>query len=254
MEMRCAVLNNYDRIADLYDEYVTAEYDIGFWLKECEGVEQVLEITAGTGRVTLPLLRAGKRITAVDVAFRPLERLRAKVAETGLQVETVQADMRELDLGRRFPLVIIPFQSLEELTDGCDVTATLRGVRAHLSEGGRALITLHNPAKQNETNARVLRLVNDSTLKNGNRLLFWSARTFDSESRIGTSYQFYEEYDVDGLLHRKRMFSPKYRVYGKEEFTLIADRAGLHIAKEWGGYDWSPLGPDSCFMIFELRA
>jgi SAM-dependent methyltransferase len=247
------MLNNYDRIADLYDLYVTADYDIGFWKKECAGAGEVLEITAGTGRVTLPLLRAGLRITAVDVALHQLERLKKKAEDAGLSVETVQADMRDLDLGRRFPLVIIPFQSLQELTDSCDVTATLRGVRAHLTENGRALITLHHPDAQNAGTARTLHLVNDSELKNGNRLLFWNARTFDAESNTGTSYQLYEEYDVDGTLHRKRLFSPKYRVYPKEEFTELATRAGLRITREWGGYDWSPLTEKSCFMIFELQ-
>ena len=52
--------NSYDRIADLYDHYVTVDYDIQFWLDECRDVDEVLEVTAGTGRVTLPLLRAGR--------------------------------------------------------------------------------------------------------------------------------------------------------------------------------------------------
>jgi len=247
------MLNNYDRIADLYDLYVTADYDIGFWKTECADAGDVLEITAGTGRVTLPLLKAGLRITAVDVAMHQLERLKKKAEDENLTVETVQADMRDLDLGRRFPLVIIPFQSLQELTDSCDVTAALRGVRAHLADGGRALITLHHPGAQSAGSSRALLLVNDSELKNGNRLLFWNARTFDAESNIGTSYQLYEEYDVDGVLHRKRLFSPKYRVYAKDEFAELASRAGLRITREWGGYDWSPLTEKSCFMIFELR-
>ncbi len=247
------MLNNYDRIADLYDLYVTADYDIGFWKTECVDAGEVLEITAGTGRVTLPLLKAGVRITAVDVAIHQLERLRDKAKAAGLSVETVQADMRELELGKRFPLVIIPFQSLQELTDSCDVTATLRGVRAHLAEDGRALITLHHPGQQNETTARALRLVNDTSLKNGNRLLFWNARTFDADTNIGTSYQLYEEYDVDGVLHRKRIFSPVYRVYGRDEFAELASRAGLRITQEWGSYDRSPLTENSCFMIFELK-
>ncbi|MCB2205052.1 class I SAM-dependent methyltransferase [bacterium] len=246
------MLNNYDRIADLYDLYVTADYDIAFWKKECAGVDKVLEITAGTGRVTLPLLREGVRITAVDVAYHQLERLRNKAREAKLEVETVVSDMRELELGRTFPLVIIPFQSLQELTDSCDVTATLRGVRAHIGEGGRAIITLHNPGKQDTVAARALRLVTDTEMKNGNRMLFWNARTFDAETNVGTSYQLYEEYDVDGVLHRKRIFTPRYRVYAKDEFAELASRANLRISNEWGGYDWSPLTDDSCFMIFEL--
>ena len=41
-------INNYDRIADLYDLYVTAEYDIAFWKKEGASAAEVLEVTAVT--------------------------------------------------------------------------------------------------------------------------------------------------------------------------------------------------------------
>jgi hypothetical protein len=149
--------------------------------------------------------------------------------------------------------VIIPFQSLEELTDPCDVTATLRRVRAHLAPNGRALITLHHAANRTGMDDRTLRLVDEWELKNGNRMLFWLSRKFDSDTRIGTSYQFYEEYDVDGTLHKKRLFTPTYRVFDEENIRSRVESAGLRITQSYGGYDHSPLSSDSCFMIFELR-
>ena len=247
------MLNNYDRIADLYDLYVTADYDLKFWEKECRDAGDVLEVTAGTGRVTLPLLRAGVRITAVDVSLAQLKKLRDKAGEAGLEVETHRADMRDFDLGRTFPTVIIPFQSLEELTEPCDVTATLRRVRAHLAPEGRAIITLHNAAMQNGREGQALQLVNEWELKNGNRQLFWISRRYNPVSGIGKSYQLYEEYDVDGVLHKKRLFSPSYRVYQEADIRARIESAGLRVTNAWGGYDHSPLGEESCYMIFELR-
>ncbi len=246
-------VNNYDRIADLYDLYVTAEYDISFWKKEGMGAEEVLEVTAGTGRVSLPLVRQGSKVTALDSSWKQLQRLQQKAAAEGLRIEAVKADMRDFDLKKTFPLVIIPFQSLQEIIDPCEVTAALRRVRVHLAAEGRAIITLHHPSTQTCTDGRLLRLVDEYTLPNGNRMLFWLARSYDADTHIGTSYQIYEEYDVDGLLHRKRLFTPKFRVFDRADIEQRIESAGLRITNAWGGYDWSPLTDESRFMIYELK-
>jgi SAM-dependent methyltransferase len=246
-------VNNYDRIADLYDLYVTADYDISFWKKEGLGASDVLEVTAGTGRVSLPLVRQGSKVTALDSSWKQLQRLQQKAASEGLHLDVVKADMRDFDLGKTFPLVIIPFQSLQELTDPCDATAALRRVRAHISEEGRAIVTLHHPSAQTCGDGRMLRLVDEYLLPNENRMLFWLARSYNAATNIGTSYQIYEEYDVDGLLHRKRLFTPKFRVFEREDIEQRIESAGLRITNAWGGYDWSPLTDESRFMIYELK-
>ena len=249
-----STVNNYDRIADLYDVYVTADYDISFWKKEGLGASEVLEVTAGTGRVSLPLVKQGSRVTAVDSSWKQLQRLRQKAEAQGLQLETVKADMREFDLAKTFPLVIIPFQSLQELTEPSDVTAALGRVRAHLAHDGRAIVTLHHPSSQTCGDGRQLRLVDEYPLPNANHMVFWLARSYDAETHIGTSYQIYEEYNVEGLLHSKRLFTPRYRVFEREDIEQRFTDAGLRITNTWGGYDWSPLTDDSRFMIFELKA
>ena len=245
--------NSYDRIADLYDHYVTADYDIAFWLQEAGSPGDLLEVTAGTGRVSLPLARAGHRVTAVDISYGLLKLLREKAESGKLQVETVHADMRDFDLRRTFPLVIVPFHSLEEIHDDCDVTAALRRVRAHLAPGGRALVTLHNPAAQSGGDAGLLRLMADDQLPNGNRMLFWHSRVYNQDTREGMSYQLYEEYDVDGTLRRKRLFTPHFHLRSRPEIEQLADRAGLKVSRAWAGYGHEEWTEEGRYMIFEMR-
>ena len=246
--------NSYDRIADLYDHYVKADYDLEFWLEEAREVDAVLEVTAGTGRVSLPLARAGKSVTAVDISSALLVQLKKKAEAEKLTIETVHADMRDFDLKRTYPLAIIAFHSLEEIHDDCDVTAALRRVRVHLAPRGRAIVTLHNPAAMLGGDAGYPKLIADEELPNGNRLLFWHARDYNPRTREGLSYQFYEEYDVDGLLKRKRLFSPHYHLRDRGEIEALADRAGLRVSKLWGGYGHEEFGEQSRYMIFEFRS
>lgn len=56
-----------DSVAEIYDLYVAADYDIPFFLHETANVEgPVLELTAGTGRLSLVLIQVGVQLTCVD--------------------------------------------------------------------------------------------------------------------------------------------------------------------------------------------
>ena len=62
---------------------------------------------------------------------------RCASAPRGLPVETVHADAREFELGRRVPLALAPMQTLQLLDDAADRAACLRRVADHLEPGGR---------------------------------------------------------------------------------------------------------------------
>jgi tRNA (cmo5U34)-methyltransferase len=74
------------------------------------GVQEVLDIGCGAGNYTLMLLKqvAGLNCTLVDLSLPMLERARERVTAAGAgRVETVQGDMREVELGEgRFDVVV----------------------------------------------------------------------------------------------------------------------------------------------------
>jgi SAM-dependent methyltransferase len=60
---------------------------------------EVLELGAGAGRITHPLLELGHPVVAVDNSAEMLAHVHG--------AETVLADLETLDLGRRFPVVVL---------------------------------------------------------------------------------------------------------------------------------------------------
>ena len=93
----------------------------------------VLDVGAGTGRVTLDLAARGVPVVALDVDAALLDALRHRAA--GLPVETVVADARDFALGRRFALVLVPMQTLQLLGGARGRAAFLTCALDHLEPG-----------------------------------------------------------------------------------------------------------------------
>jgi len=112
------------------------DLDLRTWRELAETARgPVLDVGAGTGRVTLDLARRGHEVVALDADGALLAALRERAG--GLLVDTLHADARELDAGdRRFPLIIVPMQTVQLLGGNAGRTAFLTRARAHLTEDG----------------------------------------------------------------------------------------------------------------------
>jgi SAM-dependent methyltransferase len=111
------------------------DLDLPLWralASEAGGV--VLDVGAGTGRVSLDLAARGVAVVAMDADASMLEALERRGA--GLPIETVIADAREFALGREFSLVIVPMQTLQLLGGRSGRAAFLARALDHLQPGG----------------------------------------------------------------------------------------------------------------------
>jgi SAM-dependent methyltransferase len=110
--------------------------DMPAWLELAERAGgPVLDVGAGTGRVSLALARAGHAVTAVDRDQALLDALGQRVA--GMDIETFCADARTLDLAERnYALCVMPMQTIQLLGGADGRVAFLRCARAHVRPGG----------------------------------------------------------------------------------------------------------------------
>jgi SAM-dependent methyltransferase len=94
----------------------------------------ILELGCGTGRVALHLARRGHEVWAVDVDADLVAATRERAR--GLPVHTEHADVRRLDLGHKFGLVIAAMQFVQMIGDEAARAEVLRRLVAHLQPGG----------------------------------------------------------------------------------------------------------------------
>jgi SAM-dependent methyltransferase len=243
---------DYDSVAEIYDLYVTADYDIPFFLSETANVEgPVLELTAGTGRLSLPLLQAGVRLTCVDGSQGMLDVLSRKLKERGLHAELRCVDVCHLQPQTSFQLAILPFQSLMEIVGEERQRQVLSSVFACLTPGGRFVCTLHNPVVRRTQVDGVLRIVGRFPTQDGTLVVSGFEQ---GGCPVVTRLQFFEFFGNDGHLRSKQLLPMEFVFVEKDHFESMARDAGFRVLELYGNYDRSPFDAiRSPVMIWVLQ-
>jgi len=139
----------YDKLAVYYDYDIGAshpEEDKKLYLsfaKKTGG--PILELGCGTGRITIPLLKAGYQVTGIDSSKEMLKRLKNKASELNLpskRLKLYRASMANFTLKQKFPLIIIPFCSFQYLLSEKEQDNCLSRIHEHLSSKGIFVLEL----------------------------------------------------------------------------------------------------------------
>jgi SAM-dependent methyltransferase len=249
-------INNYDYIADLYDIYVPVTFDIDFFIQETKKTSgEVLELMSGTGRVSIPLLEAGVKLTCVDLSAASNAILAEKLRQKGLNADVYTQDVCELDLQKQFDMIIIPFHSFTHITSLENQRKALARIKQHLLPGGTFICTLGNSNLRQIVVDGQLRLFRKYPLPDTDgMLLLWIAENKnDEDDRVVEAMQFYEEYDAGGVLQCKRLLELHFRLSSKEEFEQLAKEAGFQTTALYGDYAYSEYNAASPFAIWLLE-
>jgi SAM-dependent methyltransferase len=250
------------QLARLYDAFsFEADLDLYRQLAAAEG-GRVLEVACGSGRVLVPLVRAGFEVVGVDISAHMLAITREKLAALppgAGTAELVQADMRTFRLppsARPFDLAILAVKSFAYLTERTDQLRCLDRVAAHLRPGGLLAIDLLHP-RPAWIAAPVgwLRddLVQFSTLHQATVWRVESVVSTDLARQVRTIRSVYEVIDAQGRPVAKRFVEWPYRFTYRFEAEHLLERAGFRIEAVYGGYQREPLQSESTTMLFLAR-
>ena len=126
----------WDDYAPFYDwenARTLGRRDVPFWRNlALQSGGRVLELGCGTGRISLPLARAGVELVGIDRSGAMLDRARARVRRAKLtdRVQLVRGDIRTVPFhGPGFAMVMAPYGILQSLLRERDLESTLNEVR-----------------------------------------------------------------------------------------------------------------------------
>lgn len=119
--------------------------DYTFWRDAAEeAAGPVLELGCGTGRILLRLIKEDVPVVGIDNDPDMLVFIRRMVPPTLAHLADIEeTDMRSFDLGKEFPLIILPCNTLSTF-ERADRTRIYACVRRHLQPGGRFIFSMPN--------------------------------------------------------------------------------------------------------------
>jgi SAM-dependent methyltransferase len=238
--------------AAFYDTVTAAdvrlEGDLEIYAGLCPPGGAILELGAGTGRLTFSLAERGFSVVGVDIAPAMLAQASAKRAEldpaVARRVELKRGDMTALDMKQQFDLVICPYFTLAHVPRGAAWKNTFATAARHLKPG--RLAAFHLPRLE------IMRMpgpadpslpVLDQTAPSGGRLqLFVRERSFRED--VGRMDQVMEYVELDargGVLRR----SLERQIFYYTDPVPLAAAVGLNPER-----DPIPLGDVGDIHVF----
>lgn len=242
------------RLAALYDLDLTDEQaDLDLYLALATGSDApILELAAGTGRISVPLATAGHDVTGVDrdpdMLARAGARWAAAIRRPGRgSLELLEADITTLELDRQFGLVLLALNSLLLLGGRDAQLAALRAMARHLAPGGQAVIDVWLPTPDDLTiydgQLRLDWLRSDPETGEPVAKL-WAAR---HESAVGaaTVWTFFDTWPRDGGPLRRLVREDELHFLASTELVALVEGAGLAVKSAGADYALSPFGGDA---------
>ena len=219
-------MSSYDAIAALYDPWSrSVTEDVDFYVAQARKAGgPVVELGVGTGRIAVPVAKAGVRVIGIDDSEGMLALCRSRAEGAGVSdlVELRLGDLRRPPVLERVSLVTCPFRALLHLASDEERLDALRAVYRLLILHGRFVFDVFAPSMEDveETNGRWLEREPG----------IWERADWDLKQRVLTLAVRGETGETAMRLSWR---SP-------EEWRALLDRAGFEVEAMYGWFDLRP--------------
>lgn len=200
-----------------------------------------LEFAIGTGRIALPLTRAGVRVDGIEQSPDMVDRLRDKPGGPGLRVTL--GDMASVGTGRQYGLVYLVYNTIGNIITQDGQVRCFANAARHLVPGGVFVLECRMPTAP----ARPGRQFVEAQQIAVGRVVLEVGR-YDPVTQILD--QTHIHLTPDGIdLHPLSL-----RLACPPEFDLMARLAGLRLRDRWGGWTGEPFTATSWrhVSVYEL--
>ncbi|RAP27802.1 hypothetical protein C2W64_00621 [Brevibacillus laterosporus] len=227
--------------------------DLAFYEEYAKAAKgEVLELGCGTGRVTIPLAKAGIQITGLEISQEMLAKAVTKAEGTGPvdHLSFIQGDMRHFSLGKTFELIMIPYRSFLHLLHIQEQMKALRCIREHLQPGGKLVFNVFVPhIKHLYEEGEKLTLRGIYPFQDGQQVAMYDFTRYDHFQQLAEVTRSYELLDNNGkMLERVTgLFTLRY-IFPAELHHLLR-LAGFKVLERYGSFAKTPFDSASTEFI-----
>jgi SAM-dependent methyltransferase len=241
----------YQRPRDYDLEHENDDTDVAFHVELARRLapRRVLELGAGSGRVTVPLaelgVRAGFTVTALDSSPSMLAEAERKLSEMPPAVREcvrlVSGDMRTWEAPEPFDLILVPCSSVCHLLTLDDQLAAWRRAHANLTPGGRLAVDVVMPDLAAYTDSlgqkprALVEIDSDTSDADGRRLLRYKTTVYAPHQQRASIRFLYDKFALGD--HEDRWISDfESHVYFPRELELLFRHTGFVMEATYGDY------------------
>ncbi len=212
--------------------------------------DPVLELMAGTGRLSIALAKAGVDVTALDYSREMLAEAEVKARKAETSIHLVHADCRTFTLSNAFKFIFIPFNSLSHVHDRESLAALFGAVSEHLLDDGRFVIDVFVPDMKilMRSDARRYPVSEfDDPVKG--RIRITENNRYDPATQINRIKWYYE---IDGV-RDARIVENNMRIFYPEELFMMLECHGFAVENRYGNYDFSSFDSRSHKQLYVCK-
>jgi len=254
-------MNPLDNWSDIYDSlHSWLTDDIFFYLEEAKkSGGPILELGCGTGRIVIPIAKAGISVTGLDISESMLEVAKQKLLKLenrDLDIELVNANMCDFSLNRLFKLIIIPFNGLLSLLTVEEEIKALENIKQHLAPDGKLIFSIFSPDLNmlihEEDQVFHLRDVVDPNT--GQKFIMYHQSHYDNFNQIINVRIIIEKLTPKGNVTQKIYRNYQLRYIYRWEMYHLLNLSGFYIEELYGDFARNQFDESSTDMIWVTYA
>ncbi len=199
--------------------------------------EKILELGCGTGRITIPMAKAGFSLIAVDVHEGMLNRAKEKVSPN-LSIHWQLRDCRQLHLKVRVPFAFMTGHGFQHFLTNEEQDQVLQSVFHCLKENGVFVFDTRFPSFEDLSDQETFRRrVSDAQ---GRTVQIYTKEQYDPIQQIEHCKVIRRFFDA-GQLVEERESSIVLRYTYPQEIKQLLDKNGFQLLRMCGGWKDQPV-------------
>jgi SAM-dependent methyltransferase len=239
----------YKHSARFYDLF-GSKNDLEFYRRlALRSGRNALELGVGTGRLAIPLAKAGITVVGIDNSVHMLDVAGEKLAKESKAVRKLvilrSGDMRNFELEQVFPFIYIPSSTFDHNTTAKEQEKALSCIYKHLEKGGTLAFDLEQlTADKPDSSWWIDRKETDE-----GRMVVRSIFSRRDKKRCTCTLDlFFDIYKNGKMLERFYEYG-EVAMISKDNITELLHKSGFRIRDIYGDFDQAKYRKDSPRMV-----